>query len=119
MTHNNQSVPSNQQILGGKYLESDLCSAGLLDLPPLSKKDEETSLMTEIFVVVAWEHKKLKFIIGEKCFYLSRNCVIHIPDSNLYSLENISQTQSAKLLFILLKNTLKDEDSDNNNNNDN
>jgi len=117
--YKDRSIPIHKQILGGSYLDSESCSAGVLELPPLSKKNNETSFVTELLVVVSCEHKKLKFTIGEKVFYLSKTCVLHIPDSNEYSLENISQRQSAKLLFFLLGYSLKmDNGFINNDNND-
>ncbi len=55
-----------EQVKGGKGIEENIFSCGMLEMPPGSKKQSEFPIHTETFFVNKCEKKKLLFKVGDE-----------------------------------------------------
>eukprot|EP01084_Bolivina_argentea_P060527 110574_1 len=93
------------QVRGGRALEENGFSCGLLEIPPGCKKDSEAPLSTETFFVHQCENKMLLFKVGDDNeLYLSTGTMFFVPPENEYELINLSKTHVAQLIFTLIRN---------------
>lgn len=98
---------------GGKALEEDDFSSGVLVLPPGVKKHPEAPEMTEIFYVIGAAPDSLKVQIHGTTLSLGKGDIFFVPPANEYHLENVDETVDIKLFFILLKDSYEEiSDSD-------
>eukprot|EP00483_Globobulimina_turgida_P000636 UN00636 len=109
--HNNSNA--NKQVRGAKGLEENGFSCGILEIPPGSQKDPETSFFTEQFFVHHCEKKILLFKVGnDDEFYLSTGTMFFVPPENEYELINLSKTHPVPLIFTLIKKDNQMDDND-------
>lgn len=98
----------------GKSLEGSDYACGYLLLPPGVKKCAECPTSREIFYVIICEYKKLRVRIHNTYFYLSAGAFFSVPPENVYTVENLSHTDPARLTFTISRPTvyLPPEDDD-------
>lgn len=88
--------------LAGKTFQGDNFSSGFLDLLPGGVKPFEMSDQIELFYVISAEPEKLRLTIQNQQTLLCKGDSVMIPICNLYQLENLSTTQTARLMFTLV-----------------
>ncbi|ETO27170.1 hypothetical protein RFI_09970 [Reticulomyxa filosa] len=111
MDQGSQEESSNSllKIRGGKAFENEKYSVGMLEIPPTGIKYPEVTATDEvlflIFVVTSAEKDQLGVKIGQMAEEkrLGAGAMFVVPNENMYSLKNYSQTHTVKLTFILVK----------------
>jgi mannose-6-phosphate isomerase-like protein (cupin superfamily) len=85
--------------------------SGILRLPPLSQKDEEsTGPCSQYFTVVACQPKSLYITVGDKGVLVSPGDHLLVPHGTPYSVSNFSKLAEARIAFVVIKPDLHDGD---------
>lgn len=87
---------------GGKMLEENDFSNGILMLPPHSVKHFEMAAQTEIFYVASATEHSIDVQIHKSRFAFSQGDSFTIPRGNMYQMKNTSSS-NVELYFVLVK----------------
>lgn len=89
---------------GGLAFSIDGSTTGLLLLPPNALKKLERASSNELFHVISCPDDCLELIINKTMVKLSQGYHFYVPSNNNYSLRNLSNTETIKMIFTLFKN---------------